>query len=92
VDETIRNIHTANIHHHDLRLDNIVRGMDGELRIIDFGHSSPADECEAAELCPDQIFGSDEPRMLLPNLFAGLYLQYFCIWWIIHAKRVSLRA
>jgi serine/threonine protein kinase len=55
LDETIRNIHTANIHHHDLRLDNIVRGSDGQLRIIDFGHSSAADECKAAE-CQDQMY------------------------------------
>ena len=52
----IREIHTANIHHHDLRVDNIVRGVDGMLRIIDFGHSSRADECKAAESCPDQVF------------------------------------
>jgi tRNA A-37 threonylcarbamoyl transferase component Bud32 len=56
LDETIRHIHTAGIHHHDLRIDNIVRGVDGQLIVIDFGHSSRADECKAAELCPDEIF------------------------------------
>ena len=56
LDAVINDIHAAQIHHHDLRLDNIVCGVDGRLRIIDFRHSSIADECKAAELCPDQVF------------------------------------
>jgi len=56
LDKLIRSIHAANIHHHDLRLDNIVRGEDGQLRVIDFGHSSAAHECENVEECMDQEF------------------------------------
>jgi serine/threonine protein kinase len=56
LDKLIRSIHAANIHHHDLRLDNIVRGADGRLRVIDFGHSSAAQECKNVEECMDEEF------------------------------------
>ncbi|KAJ3544049.1 hypothetical protein NMY22_g2926 [Coprinellus aureogranulatus] len=35
----VKQIHTAQIHHHDLHLRNVVRGKGGQLRIIDFGES-----------------------------------------------------
>ena len=56
IGEVVKNIHRANIHHHDLRIDNFVRAADGMLRIIDFGHSSIADGCEYSDMCPDEEF------------------------------------
>ncbi|KAF8954000.1 hypothetical protein BDZ97DRAFT_552390 [Flammula alnicola] len=47
-------LHEAGIHHHDLKFDNIVRGADGVLRVIDFSNSVLSLDCTGD--CSDEIW------------------------------------
>lgn len=47
-------LHVNGVHHHDLKLENLVRGRDGILKVIDFHLSQILDETSCPEnTCPD---------------------------------------
>jgi thiamine kinase-like enzyme len=51
----VNQLHDYGYHHHDLRLDNFVRGKDGTLRVIDLETVQLASSCVPA-YCIDRYY------------------------------------
>ncbi|TFK22152.1 hypothetical protein FA15DRAFT_671823 [Coprinopsis marcescibilis] len=49
----LRDLHSQNIHHHDVSPRNIVRRRDGSLVLIDFEMAVDSSDCDLGEECPD---------------------------------------
>jgi serine/threonine protein kinase len=74
----IRDLHSQNVIHRDLSLNNILLDWDWNVRIADFGHSISLDNPNPPSLLqpnPNEVFPSGDVHYLAPERFANLCFQ-----------------